>query len=99
MFGAGFDAQPAGAALLGMDEQRLLPAVRCPFEFADESQTSSQISGKRIHFENGVWAGGHAIRFAFAFVAVNHWGKDARVLATGGGIGHVRLFPFRLLKV
>ena len=50
MFRAGFDTQPAGAALLGVDEQRLLPAMRCPFEFADESQTSSQVGWKRIHF-------------------------------------------------
>lgn len=88
MFGAGFDAQPAGAALFGMDEQRLLPAMRCPFESADESQTNSQVSGKRIHFENGVRAGGYTIRFAFAFVAVNDRDKDARVLSAGGGIGH-----------
>ena len=92
VFGAGLDTQPAGAALFGVDEQRLLPAMRCPFESADESQTLSQVSGKRIHFENGIRAGGHAIRFAFAFVAVNYGDKDTRVLAAGGGVGHIISF-------
>ena len=88
MFGAGLDAQSAGTALFGVDEQRLLPAMRCPFEFADESQTSSQVGWKRIHFEDGIRAGGDAIRFAFAFVAVNHGDEDARVLAAGGCVCH-----------
>lgn len=88
MFRAGFDTQPAGTALFGMDEQRLLPAVRCPFESADESQTNSQVGGKRIHFEDGIRAGGDAIRFAFTFVAVNHRDEDARVLSAGGCVGH-----------
>ena len=88
MFRAGLDTQPAGAALFGVDEQRLLPAMRCPFEFADESQTSSQVGWKRIHFEDGIRAGGDAIRFAFAFVAVNHGDEDARVLAAGGCVCH-----------
>ena len=92
MFGAGLHAQSAGAALLGVGEQGLLPAMRCPFESADESQTNSQIRGKRIHFEDGVWAGGHAIRFAFTFVAVNHRDEDARLLTAGGCIGHVSSF-------
>lgn len=92
MFRAGFDAQPAGAALFGVDEQRLLPAVRRPFESADESQTNSQVGRKRFHFEDGVWAGGDTIRFAFAFVAINDGNEDARVLSAGGGIGHLRFF-------
>ena len=92
MFWAGFDAQPAGAALLGVDEQRLLPAMRCPFEFADESQARSQVRWKRIYFENRIRAGGDAIRFAFAFVPVNHRDEDARVLSAGGFVGHLRFF-------
>jgi len=92
MFRAGFDTQPAGAALLGVDEQRLLPAMCCPFEFADEGQTHSQVSGKRFYFEYGIWTGGHTIRFAFAFVAVNHRDEDARVLSAGGGVGHLGFF-------
>ena len=80
MFRAGLDAQSAGAALLRLDEQRLLPAVRCPFESADESQTSSQVRRKRINFEDGVRAGGDTVRFAFAFVAVDHWDEDAGFL-------------------
>jgi hypothetical protein len=88
MFGAGFDAQSAGAAFFGVDEKRLLPAVRRPFESADESQTRSEVGGKRFHFEDGVGAGGDAIRFAFAFVAVNHGDENARVLSAGGGVGH-----------
>lgn len=89
MLGAGFDAQPASATLFGVDEQRLLPAVRCPFESADESQTNSQVGGKRFYFEDGIRAGGDAVRFAFAFVAVNHGDEDARVLAAGGCVGHL----------
>ena len=92
MFGAGLDAQPAGTALFRVGEKRLLPAMRCPFESADESQTSSQVGGKRFHFEDGIRAGGDAIRFAFTFVAVNHRDEDARVLSAGGGVGHLGFF-------
>jgi len=88
VFRTGFDTQPAGTAFFGLDEQRLLPAMRCPFEFSDESQTHSQVRWKRIYFEDGVWAGGHAICFALAFVAVNDGYKDARVLSAGGGVSH-----------
>ena len=73
MFGAGLDAQPAGTALFGVDKQRLLPAMRRPFESANESQTNSQVGGKRIHFEDGIRAGGD---------------EDARFLAAGGGVCH-----------
>lgn len=92
MFGAGFDAQPAGAALFGVDEECLLPAVRCPFYSADESQTSSQVGRKRFHFEDGIRAGGYTIRFAFAFVTVNQRDEYARLLSAGGGIGHLGFF-------
>ena len=70
----------------------MLPPVRCPFESADESQPNSQVGRKRFRFEDGVWAGGYAIRFAFAFVAVNHRDEYARLLSAGGGIGHLRFF-------
>ena len=88
MFRTGFDAQPAGTALFRVGEKRLLPAMRCPFESADESQTSSQFSGKRIHFEDGIRAGGDAVRFAFTAVAVNHGDENARLLFAGGCICH-----------
>ena len=88
MFGTSLHAQSAGTTLFGADEQRLLPAMRRPFESADERQTNSQVGGKRFHFEDGIRAGGDAIRFAFAFVAVNHGDEDARVLAASGSIGH-----------
>jgi len=86
MFGAGLNAQSAGAALFRVDEKRLLPAVRHPFEFADESQTSSQFRGKRIHFEDGVGAGWHTVRFAFTAVAVNDGGEDACILFAFFGV-------------
>ena len=65
--------------------------MRCPLEFADETQASPLVFGKRPHYENRIRAGGHAIGFAFTFVTVYDGDENARVLFTGSSIGHVRL--------